>query len=194
MRNDPNLFDQNEGPPRIVLLAVGILALLFLGGGIYLFVSGPFTGIEVIAPADLPEVTTAVVDYQGTLWGLEKKRKSIQEALAELGLEGGQPITIFSKTPLLMRPINVHCRVGYLLPLGYAIRGLPEPIRIERLAPGRRLVVRVRGAGNFSGNKAYRAAEKALRPGGLRPAESERFEVKIYFQGRRYVEHWIPVR
>lgn len=194
MRNDPNLFDQNEGPPRIVLLAVGILALLFLGGGVYLFISNPFTGIEVVEPAELPEVTAAVVDYQGTLWGLEKKRKSLRPALSELGLEGGQPVTIFDRTPLFMRPIDVKCQVGYLLPLGYAIRGLPEPIRIERLAPGRRLVVRVRGAGNFTGNKAYRAAEKSLRSLGLRPAESERYEVKIVLQGRRVVEHWIPVR
>ena len=30
---------------------------LFLSGGVYLFVSGPFSGIEVIAPEELPAVT-----------------------------------------------------------------------------------------------------------------------------------------
>jgi len=187
-------FDPAEGPPCIVLIAVGLLALLFLSASIYLFVSGPFTGIKVIAPAELPEVTAALVNYQGTIWGLEKARKGVWQELEKLGLHGGQPITVFSKSPMFMRPIAIHCQVGYILPLGFHGRKLSDSIRIQRLRPGRRLVVRVSGKGNFTGAKAYRAARKKLRTQGLHLAEGERFEVKVEIQGQSLVEHWIPVR
>lgn len=187
-------IDQGDGPPRIVLAAVALLALLFLAGGIYLFISHPFTGIEVVAPADLHAVTAVVTDYVGPLWSLEKKREVVRRVLAERGWEGSRPFTIYPYSPLRMRPLKVHCRVGYLLPLGYPVRGLPEFLRVEQIEPGRRMVVRVAGQGNFTGNKAFRAADKALRPLGLKPGAGERYELKIEQDGKRMVEHWIPVR
>ncbi|MEW6517641.1 MAG: hypothetical protein AB1439_12145 [candidate division FCPU426 bacterium] len=194
MRNPGGFVDQGDGPPRIVLAAVGLLALLFLGGGVYLFISGPFTGIEVVAPAELPEVLAVVADYQGTLWGLEGKRETVRRALAERGWDDLNPITIYARTPLLMRPLRIECQVGFLPPLGYPVMGLPGFLRTVKIAPGRRLVVRVAGWGNFTGNKAYRAAAKTLRPLGLKPGAGERYELKTIRNGRRVVEHWIPVQ
>lgn len=194
MRPTGPFIDQGDGPPRIVLWAVGLLALVFLGGGVYLFVSLPLVGVEAVAPAELPGVTAILADYQGPLWGLEKTRAAVRRALADRGWEESRPFTVFFDSPPRMRPLRVRSRVGYLLPLGHPVAGLPDFVRVERIAPGRRLVVRVAGQGNFTGNKAYRAAAKALQPLGLKPAEGEYYEVKIVQDGKRLVEHWIPVR
>jgi hypothetical protein len=194
MRHTGGMIDQGDGPPQIVLAAVALLALLFLAGAVYLFISHPFTGIEVVAPAELPEVSAVVTDYLGPLWGLESKREVVRRALAEAGWNESQPFTIYPDTPLRMRPLRVQCQVGYLLPLGYPVRDLPEFLRVEKIAPGRRLLVRVLGQGNFTGNKAYRAAAKVLRPLGLKPGEGERYELKLMQNGKQLVEHWIPVQ
>ncbi|MBN1596448.1 hypothetical protein JW933_11030 [candidate division FCPU426 bacterium] len=190
---DQGLFERPEGPPVIVLGAVVLLAALFLAGSIYLLQSGPFTGIEIIAPAELPEVTAAVSDYQGSLLGLENARQKVGEVLHTSGWVPGKPLTVYAQSPMRMRPIDVRCQAGYMLTLGYPIRGMPEPVRIEKLKPGRRLVVRVKGKGNYSGIKAYRAADRYLRKHGLVCAEGERFEIKGQEKGRYYIEHWIPV-
>ncbi len=192
MRPEP--LDSPEGPPRIVLLAVATLALLFLAGGVYLFISNPFTGTEIIAPARLPAVMAVVTEYRGPIFGLEGARRLVERELAQKGLAGGWPITIYAESPWLMRPIQVQCRVGYLLLLGREVEGLPAPLRLEKIDPGNRLIVRVAGRGNFTGNKAYTAALRFLQPMGLRPAEAERYEVKIRIRDRDFVEHWIPVR
>ncbi|MCK5241485.1 hypothetical protein KAR34_03440 [bacterium] len=192
---DDELFERaGDGPPQVVLIAVALLSLFFLSGAIYLLVSGPFTGIEVIAPAQLQPVTVAIRDYCGNLLGLEKARDQVKAALEELGIRNGISFTVFQKSPLFMRPIEVHAQVGYILPMALKVKGLPTGIRLEKITPGNRLVVRVRGKGNFTGNKAYRAGGKELAKAGLRPAEGQRFEVKVEIEGKPYIEHWIPVR
>jgi hypothetical protein len=184
----------SDHPPRIVLAAVALLGLLFLAGGVYLFSTGPFTGIEVVAPDELAPVTAAVADYHGSLLGLEGARRRVAAALADAGQAVGEAVTIYPDSPLHMRPIDVRCRVGYLLVMGRQVPGLKAPVRLETLEPGRRLVVRVRGRGNFTGNKAYKAALRFLRPLGLEPADGERYEVKVQRDGADLVEHWVPVR
>jgi hypothetical protein len=194
-KQDEELFERaGDGPPRVVLIAVGLLSLMFIAGAIYLLVSGPFTGIEVIAPAQLQPVTVAIADYKGNILGVEKARQQVESAMAEIGISNGIPFTVFQKSPLLMRPIEVHAQVGYVLPVALRVKGLPEGTRIEIIEPGKRLVVRVRGKGNFTGSKAYKAGGKELAKVGLRPSEGQRFEVKVDIEGKKFIEHWIPVR
>jgi hypothetical protein len=193
MRNS-RLGDSSDGMPRPVILGVAFLGLLFLGGAIYLFITSPFTGTEVIAPARLPAVTAALVSYRGTILGMEKKRRIVEQALARLGLGGGTPITLFPESPFFMRPIDVTCRLGYLLPISRQVEGLPEPIALEQVDPGNCLVVRVRGHSNFTGNKAYKAALKVLRPLNLKPSTGEHYELKVNVEGKDFVEHWIPIQ
>ncbi|MCD4814069.1 hypothetical protein K8S19_10315 [bacterium] len=189
-----DLFEEMDGPPRVVLVAAGLLLVFFLVGSIYLFVSGPFRGIEVVAPSELSEISVVLTDYQGTLVGLEKQRRIVRTAIRELGIAQGTPITLFAQSPFRMRPIDIVCRVGYILPLDYSLENLPSGVVQETIHPGKRLVVRVSGHGNFTGNKAYKAAVKALRPMGLAPDDGGRFEVKVRLDNRKSIEHWIPVR
>lgn len=186
-------MSHGDEPPQLVIWAVALLGLLFLFGGVYLFMTGPFTGTEVMAPAEVPEVTAAVVEYRGTLLGLERARQGVEEAMAQAGLAGGDPITIFPTSPFRMRPIDVRCRLGHLLVIARRVEGLPAPVRLEVFRPGKRLIVRVRGRGNFTGNKAYKAAARFLAPHGSRPADDERYEVKRRIGGHKIVEHWIPL-
>jgi DNA gyrase inhibitor GyrI len=190
-----SLFEQpDSGPPRMVVIAISLLALLFLSGAVYLLISGPFARIEVMEARELSESTVAVMEYEGALPGIEKARRQVARELEQRGLSGGQPFTIFYTSPFKMRPIAVKCQVGYMLPLGYNIGGLSEPVQMVKIKPGRRVIVRVRGKGNFTGSKAYRAAEKQLSKHGLRPGSGKRFELKIRQDNKKNVEHWIPVQ
>lgn len=193
MPPQPGMGYPSDGPPRIVVYAILALAVLFLFGGIYLLSTNPFSGTQVIAPAELPEVTVAVQDYHGSILGMEDRRKDVKQFLTQRGLAGGDPITIFPVTPFYMRPIEVTCQVGYLLALGRPLTTEAGPVQIVKIDPGKRLVVRVKGNGNFTGNKAYKAAVRYLRSWHLRPGEGERFEVKVVINQELFVEHWIPV-
>ena len=187
---DDNLFKRDgEGPPQVVIIAVALLSLFFLSGAVYLLVSGPFTGIEVVAPAQLQPVTVAIADYQGSILGLEKVRQKVGRDLSEIGISNGIPFTVFQKSPFLMRPIEVHAQVGYVLPMALMVKGLPEGTRVEKIEPGNRLVVRVRGKGNFTGSKAYKAGAKELQKAGFRPSEGQRFECKVKNNCQCYKEH-----
>ncbi len=195
MGTHQSLFEQPDtGPPRMVIIAIGLLALMFLSGAVYLLISGPFARIEVMEARELPESTVAVMEYEGALLGIEKARRQVARELEQRGLLGGQPFTIYYTSPLRMRPIAVKCQVGYMLPLGFNIGGLSEPTLMLKIKPGRRMIVRVRGKGNFTGSKAYRAAEKQLSNHGLSPGGGKRFEMKIRRDNRNFVEHWIPVQ
>lgn len=203
MRIDPSLFKNDNvdndppdhGVPSIVLVAVAVFSLLFLGGGLYLFLSGPFTGIDIIEPAQLAPATVAVVEHNGPIWGLEKTRNIVKKELSDQGWLIGEAITIFPTTPFRMRPIKVTCQVGYLLGLGSPKTGDFDQMKIKTIDPGRRLVVKVFGKGNFSGNKAYKAAEKLLRSKGLALGQGQRFEIKRHYKHEHpQIEHWIPVQ
>jgi len=195
MGEHKSLFEQlDTGPPRTVIAAISLLGLFFLSGAVYLLISGPFARIEVMEARELSESTVAVMEYEGPLPGIEKARRQVARELEQRGLSGWQPLTIFYTSPLKMRPIAVKCQVGYMLSLGYNIGGLSEPVRMMKIKPGRRVIVRVRGKGNFTGSKAYRAAEKQLRQHGLRPGSGKRFELKIRKDNKNCVEHWIPVQ
>ncbi len=203
MRIDPSLLNNDRGEkntsepelPLIVLAALGFLCVLFIAGIGYLWMTSPLVGIRSIRPAALPVVQIAVVPYQGPLWELEKKRVQVKDRLQNLGLVLGEPFTIYSGSPMHLRPLEVKAQVGYLLAIGIAGRQPVAGLTIKAIDPGRRLVVTVDGHGDFTGIKAYRAAQRYLAPQGLKPGEGERYEVKrIEPDGRSCVEHWIPVR
>lgn len=203
MKIDPSLFNdknvENSEPehniPPIVLAAIGVLSLIFLSGALYLFLSGPFIGIDILEPAQLPSTVIAVRSFSGPLWEMEKERKKVKILLQERGLLIGDMITVFKKSPYKMRPIKVMSEVGYILGLGIQSELKIKGVIIKRINPGRRLVVKVDGAGNYSGNKAYKSAEKLLASKGLAPAEGERYEVKRGNENKKtQIEHWIPVK
>lgn len=171
--------------PGAVILAVALLALVFLGGFLYLRHNLPDAGIEIDGPKEIPPVTATLTDYRGTLWGLERARQKMQSELRRQGITPGRVITVYANGPKHLRPIAVQCRTGYELPAGTA--AAPGE---RRLTPGRRLAVRVPGKGDFTGMKAFRQAERK----GFQPEDGERYEVRVNVGGKEYVEHWITVK
>lgn len=202
MKIDPSLFNRDDvekdlpehSIPPVVIAAIAVFSLIFLGGGIYLLISGPFLGINHIEPHQLPPVLVAVKPYDGTLWQVEGERKKMQRQLKEDGLALGPAINIFKTSPGRMRPLNVSMEIGFILKIGLRPNMEFEEIVIKEINPGRRLLVLIDGQGNFTGSKAYKAAQEILGPKGLSPAEGERYEIKIIDEAQqRKIEHWIPV-
>jgi hypothetical protein len=189
----PALFDQSDNPPTLVLWAVGLLALLFLGGLSYLLVHGVTSGVTVEGLVDVPGRMTALAEYQGPLWGLDRARQAVNAALQRSGLETGEAITEFPGSPAHMRLVAVDCRVGYVVPMRAAEAKLPAGIVAEKVTPQTRLVVRVLGGGDNTGFKAYRIAAGYLKKQGLRPGDGVRYEVKERQGKIETVVHWLPV-
>jgi len=117
-----------------------------------------------------------------------------ESLLEKNGIRAGEAVTVFAEAPGHMRPLALTCQVGYLLPaVPRAGLALPAPLKMQTLNPGYCLVVQVKGRGNFTGNRAYRAAALVAASQGWRLGTRERYEVKIRRDGQDYVQHWFPV-
>ncbi len=203
MKIDPSLLNNRSGEnsrpepevPPVVLGALALLSLLFMVGIGYLWITNGRLGIKAIYPDQLAPLQIAVAAYQGPLWEMEKKRDQVKDLLKQQGLALGDPITVYATSPMHLRPLEVKNEVGYILALGMVRSQSFQDVSIKRISPGRRLVVAVKGHGDFTGLKAYKAAQRFLADKGLKPGEGERYEVKrMDDRGRRWTEHWIPVQ
>ena len=69
--------------PPAVIMAVALLGLLFLGGGLYLYTTGVFRPPLDIQVMDFPAAAVLGVSYRGTVLGLNSTWEKLEVELRQ---------------------------------------------------------------------------------------------------------------
>jgi hypothetical protein len=181
-----------EKIPNVVLAAVGVLSLLFLGGGIFLYSVGVFRAPLDVRVATFPKTLIAVRPYQGALPGLDKAALGLKHDLEVGGILYGQRLQVYANSPLKMRPIRVESMVAFTTRLGGELANPLGSFQMLELPERSMVCVTLAGQGVYRGMQAWRAAQNFASKERIRLIEGERYEIWVEVQGRPGMELWFP--